>query len=679
MERAGVTQLYTVVGQVRSFRVIGFRAKARLVLVLGDATGSVQCVWFGGVQYWKRRFSVGDLLAVSGRTSWYGNVLQFVHPDVERLSVWDDRAGSRDSGTDWVSVFGSGGFVPVYPSSKQLERVGLDSAGFRRVIGPALKEYLPSFAEVLPDSLRKSRGLEPIAAALRHAHFPLSRKELDAGLFRLKYEEFFFFQVMLALQRHRVREEAKGIAFSIRSKLARQLVDSLPFQLTRAQVRVINEITADMQTSKPLNRLLQGDVGSGKTIVALIAMLIAVENGYQACFMAPTEILAEQHHRTLTAFLRGIPVNVRLLVGGQRTRLRRDILQDVQRGSAQIVVGTHALLEQSVQFARLGLVVIDEQHRFGVVQRAALRRKGEFPDVVVMTATPIPRTLSMTLYGELDLSIIDELPKNRKPIQTVVKGENEKEWVFEFTREQVSAGRQAYYVYPLIEESEKVDLKAATKHAEYLQNDVFPELRLGLLHGRMPSAEKDSIMERFKNGEIDILVTTTVIEVGIDIPNATLMVIENAERFGLSQLHQLRGRVGRGSEQSYCILFSGFRATSHGKADSQLSLEATEEEAEAAMAKRRLATMAATNDGFKIAEVDLELRGPGDFLGTRQSGLPEFKVANLITDASILVQARKDAFDLVQRDPGLKHPEHYKLAEHVALLYRDATLFLRTA
>jgi ATP-dependent DNA helicase RecG len=404
-------------------------------------------------------------------------------------------------------------------------------------------------------------------------------------------------------------------------------------------------------------------------------MLIAVENGYQAAFMAPTEILAEQHFRTLKSFLGSIDVNVRLLVGKQRSRLRKDVLMDVQRGSAQIVVGTHALFESDVEFARLGFIVIDEQHRFGVMQRASLRGKGEHPDVLVMTATPIPRTLSLTLYGELDISVIDELPRNRKPIETSLRYDDEKEEVYRFTRDQVSRGRQAYFVYPVIEESEKPDLKAATVHFEHLRSKVFPGFRLGLLHGRLPNEEKEGVMERFKQGEIDILVATTVIEVGIDVPNAVLMVIENAERFGLSQLHQLRGRVGRGGEKSYCILLSG----SHRHRIPRETLLETDDQNESQAAEKRLATMVSTTDGFRIAEVDLQLRGPGDFFGTRQSGVPLFRVANLITDGRILDQARHDAFAIVEQDPRLEQPEHLLLSTRVEHHYREAARLLGTA
>jgi ATP-dependent DNA helicase RecG len=644
----------TVVGTVRSFRVLGGGRKARFVLILGDDTGSLQCVWFGGVHYWKTRFAVGDTLAVSGQPTWFSNVMQFVHPDVD----WIGGRGEEEGTIDWSRALHAGGLVPLYPSTQQLSRVGLDSAGFRRLLGNILRANAEQIPDPLPQVLREGHRFVSLREAFQHVHFPPGPRELQEALRRLKYEELFEFQVKLALRRQMMQHEVPGIAFAVQSRLARQLVDTLPFSLTRAQARVIREILADMASSRPMNRLLQGDVGSGKTIVALVAMLVAVENGYQAGFMAPTEILAEQHYRTIASLLGSLPVNHRLLVGAQRSSLRRDVLEDMRRGSAQIVVGTHALFEKEVSFARLGVLVIDEQHRFGVMQRAQLRAKGENPDVLVMTATPIPRTLSLTVFGDLDVSVIDELPRGRKPVRTVLKYEDEKDSVYAFVRQEVRKGRQAYFVYPLIDESSKVDLKAATSHYQALQERVFPDLRLGLLHGRMASDEKEAIMSRFKERALDILVATTVIEVGIDVPNASVMVIENAERFGLSQLHQLRGRVGRGGEQSYCVLLAErwMARRVHG-------VQENPEERHAA--ERRLATMVQTSDGFRIAEVDLEIRGPGDYFGTRQSGMPEFKVANIVTDTAVLVQARDDAFALVAVDPHLRHDTHRALADHL--------------
>jgi ATP-dependent DNA helicase RecG len=667
----------TVVGEVRSFRVMGVGRGARFVLVLADQTGSLQCVWFGGVQYWKRAFQIGETLAVSGQPTSFGGVLQLVHPDLDRLAP-----AGREEEVNWNKMLNTGGFVPLYPSGQDLARVGLDSGGFRRAIHSATSLHLGRIPETLPGEIIAARALVPIREAISSVHFPRALEDLGEALRRMKYEELFLFQLKLALKRRAVGEEP-GIAFAVKSSLARRLVDSLPFSLTKAQIRVIKEISADMADSKPMNRLLQGDVGSGKTVVALLSMLIAVDNGYQAAFMAPTEILAEQHFRTLSSLLKDIPVTIRLLVGAQRSRLRRDVLEDTRRGGAQIVVGTHAILEKKVEFHRLGMIVIDEQHRFGVMQRASVRAKGENPDVLVMTATPIPRTLSLTLYGDLDLSVIDELPRDRKPVKTILRHEGEKESVYQFVREQVRAGRQAYFVYPLIEESEKVDLKAATVHFEHLQHETFPELRLGLIHGRLPGEEKDRIMQQFKAREIDILVATTVIEVGIDVPNASVMVIENAERFGLSQLHQLRGRVGRGSDQSYCILLAkkwvvqragrlgGAGLRGGGVPGLQQALD------EQRLAEKRLAAIAGTSDGFSIAEIDLELRGPGDFFGTRQSGVPEFRVANILTDLALLEDARTDAFALVKRDPRLRDPAHRILADQLRDRFHEDLALLK--
>ncbi len=676
-EREGTEEFrqdITVIGRVLTTRVLGTGKKARFIMQLGDQTGVLQCVWFGGAQYWRRAFHEGELLAVSGQPTLFRQTVQLVHPAFDRLAAWDDEdAAGSETGIDWENRLNTGGLVPLYPSGQDLERVGLDSGGFRRIIGTALKFHLGSVGEVLPEQIVRSRSLPALQEAIRAVHFPSSGDELQRGLRRMKFEELFLFQLKLGLKRQRRLESDTGISFQIKSPLARKLVDSLPFSLTAAQVRVIKEITTDMASPRPMNRLLQGDVGSGKTVVALIAMLIAVENGYQCVFAAPTEILAEQHFKTLRAIARDVPVSIRLLVGAQRSKLRSEILEDMRCGTAQIVVGTHALFEKEVSFARLGLVVIDEQHRFGVLQRAALRGKGEHPDVLVMTATPIPRTLSLTLFGDLEVSIIDTLPVGRQPIKTVLKRDDEKDSVFGFVREEVRKGRQAYFVYPLVEESEKVDLKAATVHFDELRKRAFPELRLGLIHGRMGTEEKESVMQDFRGRKLDILVATTVIEVGIDIPNATVMVIENAERFGLAQLHQLRGRVGRGSEQSFCVLVAaswivrralrvGNPLTKEGPVDPEHAGE------------RRLAAMAQTNDGFAIAELDLQLRGPGDFFGTRQSGVPEFKVADLLSDSALLEAAREDAFAVLSRDPHLTDAEQRPLASYLRTHAREEFL-----
>jgi ATP-dependent DNA helicase RecG len=656
----------TVIGQVFRQELRRSRRSNRLVffLTLEDDTGQVPCVWFEGVQWFKDAFEAGELLAVSAYPEFdkLGRI-QFTHPEFDRL-----KGAEEEDEPDWGKLFNTGAIIPKYSSTADLAKVGLDSRGFRRVVRNALNSHLNSVEEYLPDDIRARHQLAGSRTALDQIHFPASQDELGAARKRLKFDELFFLQLMMAYRKRRMGQDKKGIEYKTESELARTLAASLPFDLTKAQRRVLHEIANDMSRPNPMNRLLQGDVGSGKTIVALFGMLVAVENGYQVALMAPTEILAEQHFRTLSGYLTKLPVSIRLLIGGQKKKLREDILEDIRSGRAQIVVGTHALIEENVTFSRLGFVVIDEQHRFGVMQRATLREKGLNPDVLVMTATPIPRTLSLTVYGDLDVSVIDEMPANRKPIKTGVRMENQKDRVYQFVREEIQRGRQSYIVFPLIEESEKVDLKAATAEFEHLRTKVFPEYSLGLLHGRMKSEEKDAIMEKFKSGGIQILVSTTVIEVGIDIPNATIMIVENAERFGLSQLHQLRGRVGRGADQSYCILMANydwFDEHRRGKQRGELKSEKLN-------AQTRLETMVETTDGFRIAEVDLGLRGPGEIFGIRQSGIPEFRIANLVEDGDLIVIARKEAFLLVDEDPQLRSSSHQVLRKHFEERYKDA-------
>jgi ATP-dependent DNA helicase RecG len=691
-------QYVTVIGTVRTFDLVGRYPRQRFVVMLGDETGTVQLVFFQSLQYFKKAFSVGDTIAVSGRVSTYQNRPQFVHPSIDRLTGKDEEGEEMDV----TGFLHTKGIVPQYSSSEVLQKVKLDTKGFRRIVNAALDQFIESVEEFLPGVILKKRKFLTLQESLRQIHFPSSQQFLHEAQRRLKFEELFFLELLLAVRRAVIKDGSPGISFKVESKLARQLVDMLPFKLTHAQIRVIKEIAGDMSAAKPMNRLLQGDVGSGKTIVALIAMLIAIDNGYQTAFMAPTEILAEQHFRTLRQFLQNLPINIRLLIGGQRDKLRMDILEDVRRGTVQLLVGTHALIQEHVEFAALGLVVIDEQHRFGVAQRLALREKGRqrgllnvqthlpanenakrqaddramYPDLLIMTATPIPRTLSLTLYGDLDISVIDELPLHRKSIKTMLYYESQRKKAFVFIREEIVKGRQVYIVYPLVEESEKLDLKAATESYEHLQKEVLTDLRLGLIHGRMPPDEKDAIMGKFKNKEIDVLVSTTVIEVGIDVPNATVMVIEHAERFGLSQLHQLRGRVGRGAEQSYCILIAPdwmARYSRQMKGSSDFEDEETRERHKAAV---RLRTILQTNDGFKISEVDLQVRGPGDFFGTRQSGFPELRIADLLTDGDILSIARQEAFDVIKQDPHLRSAEYAQLRQHLQKHYRQYVPYL---
>ncbi|MBN1466991.1 ATP-dependent DNA helicase RecG [candidate division KSB1 bacterium] len=615
----------TVVGRIIQADVQAGR-KSRFVLALSDNTSILTCVWFSHVRYWQKKFIVGEWLAVSGKVSRFG-VYQMTHPEFDLLGDDKENVG-----------FNTGKIVPVYPSSEALTRVGFDSRGFRRITGRMMEGLSAKVEEILPAHLRESQNLMPLVQALKHIHYPDSFAALEAARHRLKFDELFFMQLMLAFRRKRFTAEAGGIAFDKVGDKVKRLIDALPFDLTEAQKKVLHEIRADMKSTKAMNRLLQGDVGSGKTIVALVTILIAVENGYQAALMAPTEILAEQHFLTIYHLLQTIDVQAVLLLGGQPKTLRAGILADIASGRAQIVIGTHALIQEQVEFCKLGLIIVDEQHRFGVMQRAMLKKKGQNPDVLVMTATPIPRTLSLTLYGDLHVSIIDQLPAGRKPVVTAWRSDSQRKKIYDFVRQQVKSGAQVFTVFPLVEESEKSDLKSAVESYEAMRATTFKDYRVGLLHGRMKSDEKETTMASFKNGDIDILVCTTVIEVGVDVPNATVMVVEHAERFGLAQLHQLRGRVGRGDKQSYCILI----------AYGALSGDARE----------RLDVMAATTDGFKIADKDLELRGPGEFFGTKQSGLPALKIADVIHDIDILYRARKEAFDLVERDPQLVESNH---------------------
>jgi len=610
----------TVVGKIVT-QGIKKGKRSRYVILLSDETGFLSCVWFHQIPYWQKLFKVGQTLAVSGKIGYFGG-LQIVHPEFDLLS---------ESGEDREDEFvHTGKIIPLYPSTESLSRLGLDSRGFRRVIRNLLRNYGGQIEEILLDSTIQRHQLIYLEEAFQNIHFPKDFDSLSKAQTRLKFDEFLFMEFMLAYRKHHVSQQEKGIHFAKVGERLKTLVDKLPFQLTDAQKKVIREIRADMKKPYPMYRLLQGDVGSGKTIVALVTMLIAVENGYQAALMAPTEILAEQHYLTFRSWLEELDVSIKLLIGGQKKAERQKILLAIQNGEGNIVIATHAIIQENVDFHNLGLVVIDEQHRFGVAQRALLTEKGENPDVLVMTATPIPRTLSLTVYGDLDVSILDELPEGRIPVRTSWRYENKRKEIYDFVKTKVAQGQQAYIVFPLIEESEKLDLKAATESFEKMSTGIFSDLKLALLHGRMKSDEKDAIMSAFKKSEIQILVSTTVIEVGLDVPQATIMVIENAERFGLTQLHQLRGRVGRGSNQSYCILI----------AKSPLTNEAV----------TRLNTMKQTNDGFEIAEVDLKLRGPGEFFGTRQHGLPELKIADPIKDASLLIKARDEAFRIVNHE-----------------------------
>lgn len=604
-------------------------------VVVGDGSGSLNLKWFHYRKTWiEKQYPVGRRCVVYGEVKQFGNIREMHHADVEFLA-----AGQDPNALIHADPLNFGRILPVYPLTE-----GLTQKSARKIWKQVVDHYAHLAVSPLPVEIQRRQQLMPLDEALREVHFPgpdSSLKELDEGCSvarrTLVFDELFYLELGMALKHRGVILE-QGRAFKVEHVYTKPLATMLPFRLTEAQRKVLREIKGDMMAPHPMNRLLQGDVGSGKTIVALMAALVAIENQTQVAVVAPTEILAEQHFLQFHAWMESLGLTVRFLSGSTTASLRRQILQDLADGAAQMVVGTHAVLQEDVRFAELGLGIIDEQHRFGVLQRAALRKKGNHPDLLIMTATPIPRTLALTVYGDLSLSVIDALPPGRKPVITRIIPEARRIKAYETIRHELAEGRQAYIVYPLVEETEKSDLLAATEGAAFLQENIFPEQRIGVLHGKMRPDAKEQIMRDFKSGAINILVSTTVIEVGIDVPNATVMMIEHAERFGLAQLHQLRGRVGRGAHQSQCLLVKSGLCSEDGL--------------------KRLEVMAATNDGFKIAEADLEIRGPGEFLGTRQSGIPDFRVANLFRDGRTLDQARQEAFRIAE-DPAFLTADRY--------------------
>jgi len=644
ISRAEPGRRETVMGEILAAGRVRTRRRAIYQAVISDGSGTLTLVWFQfNEKYLRNAYKKGARVILTGDvTVGYGGELQIIHPRPEDIEVIDEGGEIDDDNVHF------GRIVPVYPLTE-----GIRQRRMRGIMKSIVDRYAHTVSLPVPLEINAGRGIADFGDALSRVHFPegedrvidLSRADEVYGSpphRTLAYSEFFLMELGLALKKRDVAE-SEGVAFHQTGELTGRLLSSLSFGLTSAQKRVLGEIGADMRSPRPMNRLLQGDVGSGKTIVAIMSMLAAVESGYQAVLMAPTEILAGQHLSSVLNSIKGMGVRVVFLKSGIGKREKNTYYKALASGEAQIAVGTHALLQEKVDFKNLGLVVIDEQHRFGVLQRASLMGKGVNPDVLVMTATPIPRTLALTVYGDLEVSVLDEMPPGRKAVRTRVfydrKGSREK--AYEIVRKEIETGRQAYVVYPMIEESENPDfkdIKYATQMAEELGNEIFPEFTVGLLHGRMKPEEKDAVMRRFMAGHVNILVSTTVIEVGVDVPNATVMVIENAERFGLTQLHQLRGRIGRGGHDSCCILISGFKRSED--------------------ADKRLSMMEETSDGFRIAEADLMIRGPGDFLGTKQSGLPQFRFADILRDWKILEEAREDAFRLVSEDPALsKYPE----------------------
>jgi len=641
-----VGELQTFVAKILVKDISLTRTRRKIFkIVVGDDTGHLILKWFNfNERYLSNRYKKGQRIIVSGQVlldNYDGFGLEVRHPDIEIL----------DSETPELVHLGR--IVPIYPLTE-----GFYQKTIRSVMKIVVDSYAHLYPEILPDYIIKSRSLIPLDKALREIHFP--SQESDISLLnngktsahqRIIFNELFLLELGLALKKRDILNEKRGISYESKNTLTNRLKSILPFELTPSQEKVLKEIYEDMKRPYPMNRLLQGDVGCGKTVVALMAILRAIENGYQGAIMVPTEILAEQHYFNIKTISKRLGIETALLTSGVKGRKKKEILEEIFNGKKDIIIGTHALIQEDVRFKKLGLVIVDEQHRFGVMQRASLKKKGYNPDVLVMTATPIPRTLALTVYGDLDISIIDEMPKDRLNVITKSFYDNKRREVYTFIRKEIEKGRQAYIVFPLVEESENSDLKAATEMASHLKEEIFPDFKIGLLHGRMKSEEKEEIMKKFKEREIDILVSTTVVEVGMDISNASVMIIEHAERFGLSQLHQMRGRVGRGPYQSYCILMIKFPVTEEGK--------------------RRLKAIRETTDGFIIAEKDLKIRGPGEFFGTRQSGLPELIYANIIRDHKILEEARKEAFELIAKDPFLKDPSLKFLKESLKQKWKE--------
>ena len=631
-----------IVGKIVHMKMVEQKRGKRLVADFVDDTGKMELIWFRGHKWIRENLKLNVPYVIFGKTNWYNGVFSMPHPEMELVA--DYKKNLRTA------------MQPVYPSTEMLLKKGITNRVIMKLMQEVLQQTGLKFSESLSADLIEELKLISKAEALFNIHFPKNQELLAKAQFRLKFEELFFIQLQLIRKNMLHKQKIKGFNFEQIGEYFNDFYQHhLPFDLTNAQKRVIKEIRGDMGSGAQMNRLLQGDVGSGKTIVALMSMLIALDNGFQACLMAPTEILSIQHYNGLKELCEEIDVSIYLLTGSTKTAQRREIHEKLEAGEIDILIGTHALLEDKVKFHNLGLAVIDEQHRFGVAQRAKLWRKNHIPPhVLVMTATPIPRTLAMSLYGDLDISVIDELPPGRKPVKTVHRFDSNRLKVFAFIRDEIKKGRQVYVVYPLIQESEKMDYKDLMDGYESIARE-FPDFQISIVHGQMKPADKDYEMDRFVRAETQIMVATTVIEVGVNVPNASVMIIESAERFGLSQLHQLRGRVGRGAEQSFCILMTGHKLSNDSKT--------------------RLETMTATNDGFEIAEVDLKLRGPGDLMGTQQSGVLNLKIADIVKDNSILQSARYYATRILKEDPNLSEEKNLVVKNAYARLVKNKTIW----
>jgi len=617
-----------IIGKIINVKTVEFgKNQKRLVATFVDDTGQMELVWFQGHKWIRESLNLNEICVIFGKCTSFGNTFNMAHPEIELMTEHEQSLRSA--------------MQPVYPSTETLANRGISNRVINKMMQQLFLETQAKFSETMPDYLTAELKLIPKNAALFNIHFPKSAEALAKAQYRLKFEELFYIQLQLITKNLIRKHKIKGHPFTKVGEYFNDFYKNyLPFELTNAQKRVIKEIRIDMGSNAQMNRLLQGDVGSGKTIVALMSMLIALDNGFQSCLMAPTEILANQHFIGLTELAKELKINIKILTGSTKIANRRIIHEELENGTLHILIGTHALLEDKVKFQNLGLAVIDEQHRFGVEQRSKLWKKNEIPPhVLVMTATPIPRTLAMSLYGDLDISVIDELPPGRKPIQTVHRFDSNRLKVWKFIRDEIAIGRQIYIVYPLIEESKTMDFKDLMDGYESISRDFpLPQYSISILHGKMKPVDKDAEMKRFAEGKTNIMVATTVIEVGVNIPNASVMIIESAERFGLSQLHQLRGRVGRGAEQSYCILMTSHKLSSDSKT--------------------RMETMVGTNDGFEIAEVDLKLRGPGDLMGTQQSGVLNLQIADIVRDRDILQLARNYALKILKDDAPMQKPEN---------------------
>ena len=629
-----------IVGRVESFGLQRTRKRSFFKMLLTDSTGYLSCNWFHGISWISDKFQVGDNVAVFGKIEFYEG-FNIIHPEFDILDGYED-------------PINTGRIISQYPSTTELKAVGLESRGFRKIISTAFELLEDVIQDFYPQEFKKEEGLYSLHKALKEVHNPENRASLKSAIYRLKYDEHFFLQLLMALKKQ-ANDDCTGRVYSQRGKFEKDIFDGLNFMLTDSQINVLREIRTDLASEKPMNRLIQGDVGSGKTVVAVLAASIVISHGAQAAIMAPTEILAEQHYHSFLKSCKPAGIEIALLIGNMKKSEKDAIYEKLENGEIHLIVGTHALIQEGVNFKDLGMIIVDEQHRFGVEQRKALIDKGYSPEILALTATPIPRTLAFTIHGDMDISTIDELPKDRLPIITKVVEPARLDKVYDFMRREMDAGRQCFVIFPIIEESEKMDWKAAETGFKQLSNSAFRDYSVGYIHGKMKKEERDKQMSAMENNEIQCLVSTTVVEVGIDIPNATVMVIENAERFGLTQLHQLRGRIGRGTQQSYCVL---------------MKQKYTPE------SDHRLKVMESTGNGFIISDEDLKLRGPGEFFGTRQHGYIKSKLANFIEDGPIIRQSRKRAFEMVKSDPKLQVEKHHKIRQQFKENYRHMLEFV---